>query len=211
MSSLLFWNQWSRAERLTYLFSFVAFLVSLILLGITWARGLGNVVRWDVLSELNELPITLHAFTDGLLDFAVSGKAYAVSEQFMASAMQVRPGVATAFLVGVSVAFVLLLSAVTRFDRVRYLISMAVVILGLAFFRWEMLEVPGLGGNYLFLLLAFLFGSLSYYFHAFRSDYSIAFRLGAFSLLTTLTAVAHGAWSPAVFPALVLISYGTPV
>ena len=211
MSSLLFWNQWSRAERLTYLFSFVAFLVSLILLGITWARGLGNVVRWDVLSELNELPITLHAFTDGLLDFAVSGKAYAVSEQFMASAMQVRPGVATAFLVGVSVAFVLLLSAVTRFDRVRYLISMAVVILGLAFFRWEMLEVPGLGGNYLFLLLAFLFGSLSYYFHAFRSDYSIAFRLGAFSLLTTLTAVALGALSPTIFPAMVLISYGTPV
>lgn len=211
MSSLFFWNQWSRTERLTYIVSFTAFIISLLLFGIAWARGLGNVVRWDVLSELNELPITLHAFTDGLTDYAVSGKAYAVSEQFVASAMQVRPGVATAFLSGIGVAFVLLLSAVTRFDRVRYLVSMAVIILGLAFFRWEMLEVPGLGSNYLFLLLAFLFGSLSYYFHAFRSDYSIPVRLGAFSLLTALVAVALGRLSPVAHPALAIVSYGMPV
>ena len=97
MSSLFFWNQWSRTERFTYIVCFILFITSLILFGIAWAQGLGNVVRWDVLSELNELPVTLHAFTDGLLDYAVSGKAYAVSEQFVASAMQVRPDVATVF------------------------------------------------------------------------------------------------------------------
>ncbi|GAB3640347.1 tetratricopeptide repeat protein [Spirosoma arcticum] len=211
MSSLFFWNQWSRTERLTYIVSFVSFIVSLFLFSIVWMRGLGNVVRWDVLSELNELPITLHAFTDGLLDYAVSGKAYAVSEQFVVSAMQVQPGVATAFLTGIGVAFVLLLSAVTRFDRIRYLVSMAVIILGLAFFRWEMLEVPGLSGNYLFLLLAFLFGSLSYYFHAFRSDYSIPVRLGAFGSLTILIALLLGRLSPVAYPALAIVGYGMPV
>ena len=211
MSSLFFWNQWSRTERLTYIVCFSSFIISSVLFGIAWAQGLGNVVRWDVLSELNELPITLQAFTDGLLDYAVSGKAYAVSEQFVASAMQVRPDVATAFLTGIGVAFVLLLSAVTRFDRVRYLVSMAVVILGLAFSRWEMLEVPGLSGNYLFLLLAFLFGSLSYYFHAFRSDYSIPIRLGAFGGLTIAVAVVLRALSPVVNPALTIVSYGMPV
>ncbi|MBC3784835.1 tetratricopeptide repeat protein [Spirosoma utsteinense] len=211
MSSLLFWNSWNRTYRFTYLLSFISFIISLALFGIAWARGLGNVVRWDVLSELNELPITLHAFTDGLLDYAVSGKAYAVSEQFVASAMTVQPGIATAFLVGISFAFVLLLSAVTRFDRVRYLVSMGVIILGLAFFRWEMLEVPGLGGRYLFLLLTFLFGSLSYYFHAFRSDFSIPVRLAAFGLLTALVWMAIRALSPVLLPALVVVSYGMPV
>lgn len=211
MSSLFFWNQWSRIERLTYVVSFVSFISSLFLFGIVWTRGLGNVVRWDVLSELNELPITLHAFTDGLLDYAVSGKAYAVSEQFVASAMQVRPSMATVFLTGIGVAFVLLMSAVTRFDRVRYLVSMAVTILGLAFFRWEMLEVPGLSGNYLFLILAFLFGSLSYYFHAFRSDYPIPVRLGAFGSLTLLIALLLGNLSPVAHPALAIVSYGMPV
>ena len=211
MSSLLFWNQWSRSYRLTYLLSFSAFIVSLFLFGIAWARGLSNVVRWDVLSELNELPITLHAFTDGLLDYAVSGKAYAVSEQFVASAMVVNPGIATAFLVGVGVAFVLMLSAITRFGRIRYLVSMASIILGLAFFRWEMLEIPGLGGSYLFLVLTFLFGSLSYYFHAFRSDFTIPVRLAAFGALTLLVATGLSSLSPVVFPALMVVSYGIPV
>jgi hypothetical protein len=57
----------------------------LILFVIAWARGLGNVVHWNVLSELNELPVTFQTFSDGLLDYAVNGKAYAVSEQFVAS------------------------------------------------------------------------------------------------------------------------------
>ena len=211
MSSLFFWKNWSRVNRLTYLFSGIAFLISLVLFAIAWARGLNNVIRWDVLSELNELAVPFHTFSDGLLDYSVNGKAYAVSEQFVASGMQVRPVVATAFLTGICLAFVLLMSAVTRFDRIRYLVSMAFLILGLAFFRWEMLEVPGLGGNYLFLLLTFLFGSVSYYFHAFRPDYPIAIRLGIFGLLTTGIAVFLGVLSPVMFPALVVISYGMPV
>ena len=211
MSSLFFWNAWSRTYRLLYVFTFSVVVISLILFVVAWARGLGNVVRWDVLSELNELPITFHTFTDGLLDYAVAGKAYAVSEQFVASPMRVQPGVATAFLTGILMAFVLLLSAVTRFDRVRYLVSMAVLILGLAFFRWEMLEVTGLGGNYLFLLLTFLFGSLSYYFHAFRPDFPILIRLVAFGLLTATVAALLAILSPVPLPALTLVGYGMPV
>lgn len=211
MSSIFFWSAWSRAYRLTYLVSLVAFFSSIILLVIAWSNGLGNVVHWDVLSELNELPVTFQKFSDGIFDFPVNGKAYAVSEQFIAGAMQVRPAVATAFLTGICLAFILLMSAITRFNRVRYLISMAALILGLAFFRWEMLEVPGLSGNYLFLLLAFIFGSVSYYFHAFRSDYPITVRLVAFGILTALIAVGLAALSPIAFPALLVVSYGMPV
>ncbi|GAB4054903.1 tetratricopeptide repeat protein [Spirosoma litoris] len=211
MSSLFFWKAWSRTYRLTYLFSFIVFCISLVAFVIAWLRGLGNVVSWDVLSELNELPIIFHSFSDGILGYAVNGKAYAVSEQFVASAMQVRPVLATAFLIGICIAFVLLISAITRFDRIRYLIGMAILILGLAFFRWEMLEVPGLGSNYLFLLLTFLFGTTSYYFHAFRSDYPIAIRLGVFGVLTLGVSLALSALSPVKFPALVVVSYGMPV
>lgn len=211
MSSLFFWKDWSRSNQYTYLFSFIVFIISLVLLAVGWARGLGNVVHWDVLSELNELPITFHRFSDGLLDYAVDGKAYAVSEQFIASGMQVRPGVATGFLVGICLSFALLMSAIIRFDRIRYLISMAVLILGLAFFRWEMLEIPGLGSNYLFLLLTFVFGSVSYYFHAFRPDYTIFVRISVFGLLIVLTVGVLKTFSPVKLPALVIVSYGMPV
>ncbi len=208
---LSFWKGWDRTYRFTYLISLVLFFISLILLVIAWSKGLGNVVHWDVLSELNEIPIVFHSFSDGLLNYSVNGKAYAVSEQFVAGPMRVRPEVATSFLAGIVFAFVLIMSAVTRFDRLRYLISMAILILGLAFFRWDMLEVPGLNGNYLFLLLTFLYGSLSYYFHAFRPDHPIVVRLSAFGLLTIGVAVALNALSPLAFPALVIVSYGLPV
>ncbi|GAB3709245.1 hypothetical protein GCM10027592_45240 [Spirosoma flavus] len=211
MSSLFFWNDWRRPYRLAYIVSFSAFIISLIGFVTAWVRGLGNVVRWDVLSELNEVPIIFHSFTDGLLDYAVDGKGYAVSEQFLAGSMEVHPELATALLAGVGLSFVLLISALTRFDRIRYLVGMGILILGLAFFRWEMIEVPGLGGNYIFLLLTFLFGSVSYYFHAFRSDYPILIRLIVFGLLTGLVAVLLSVLSTVTFPALILVSYGMPV
>ena len=211
MSSLFFWKEWSRSYRLLYLGSLLLVFISLVLLILAWIRGIGNVVSWNVLSELNDLPVTLHTFTDGLLDYAVPGTAYAVSEQFVTSAMRVQPSMAIALLAGVCIAFVLLLSALTRFDRTRYLVGMGILILGLAFFRFEMLEVPGLGNNGLFLLLAGIFGAVSYYFHAFRSDIRIPIRLAVFSGLMTMVVAVIAALSPVMYPALVLVSYGMPV
>ncbi len=211
MSSLFFWKEWSRSYRLLYLGSLLLVLVALILLMLAWGRGIDNVVSWNILSELNNLPVTLHTFTDGLLDFAVPGTAYAVSEQFVTSAMQVRPGMAVALLTGVCLAFVLLFSALTRFDRTRYLVGMGGLILGLAFFRFEMLEVPGLGSNGLFLILAGAFGAVSYYFHAFRSDVQIPVRMAVFGGLAVMVVAVLAAFSPVAHPALVVVSYGMPV
>ena len=74
-----------------------------------------------------------------------------------------------------------------------------------------MLDVPGLGGSYPFLLLTFAVGSLSYYFHAFRPDFPISIRLMAFGLLTVLIIIAFSALSPVAFPAMAVVSYGMPV
>ena len=211
MSSLFFWKEWSRSYRLLYLGTLGLVFTALLFFVLAWARGLTNVVSWNVLSELNDLPITLHTFTDGLFDFAVPGTAYAVSEQFVTSAMRVQPGMAVALLAGICGAFVLLLSALTRFDRTRYLVGMGTVILGLAFFRFELLEVPGLGSNGLFLGLAGLFGAVSYYFHAFRSDVHIPVRLAVFGGLVAMVVAVLAAFSPVAHPALVVVSYGMPV
>ncbi|MBC8152184.1 MAG: hypothetical protein H7Z72_04675 [Bacteroidetes bacterium] len=211
MTSLIFWNHWSRPYRLTYLLSLLLFALSLIAFLTAWVRGLGNVVRWDVLSELTDLPITLQTFTDGLLDYSIPGKAYAVSEQFVASAMEVHPSVATAFVVGLCAAFALLLSAVTAFGRIAYLVAMTVFVAALSLFRFEMLDISGLDGPYLFLLLAFAFGSVSYYFHAFRSDIGLPIRLAVFGVLVAVVAFGLGALARVPFPALQVASYGLPV
>ena len=210
MSSLFFWKEWNRAYRIPYLNSLLFLAVGLLAFVVAWYRGVANVVQWDVLSELIELPTTIRTLTDGLFDFAVPGKAYAVSEQFVASVMQVHPWMATALLAALSVGFVLVLSAATRLSRVPFLVAMTVFILVLAVCRFETLEIPGLDGYYVFSILAFLFGSLAYYFHAFRIDFGFSARFAAFGLLMAVLWAGFGFLSPVGLPALTVVSYGMP-
>lgn len=211
MSSLVFWRNWSRSYRLTYLLSLSILLISLLVFLAVWWRGLGNVVHWNVLSELIDLPITLQTFTDGLLDYPIPGKAYAVSEQFVASRMNVYPAMATALALGLSAAFALLLSAVSALKRVAYLGAMTVFVLAMALFRFELLEPSGLKGRYLFISLTFGVGALSYYFHAFRPDIRLPVRLGSFAVLLAVEAFVVTTLARVSFPALTLVSYGLPI
>lgn len=210
MNSLFFWKEWDRTYRIPYLNSLLFLAVGLLAFVVAWYRGVANVVQWDVLSELIDLPTTIRTVTDGLFDFAVPGKAYAVSEQFVASVMQVHPWMATALLAALSIGFSLVLSAATRLNRVPFLAAMTIFILVLAVCRFETLEIPGLDGQYVFGILAFLFGSLAYYFHAFRIDFGFSARFAAFGLLTVALWALLGFLSPVGLPALTVVSYGMP-
>jgi len=210
MSSLFFWKEWDRTYRIPYLNSLLLLAVGLLAFGAAWWRGVANVVQWDVLSELIDLPTSIRTVTDGLFDYSVPGKAYAVSEQFVASVMQVYPWMATTLLAALSVGFALVLSAITRLNRVPFLVAMTGFILVLAVCRFETLEIPGLDGQYVFGVLAFLFGSVAYYFHAFRIDIGFTTRFGIFGLLFSAVCVGLGALSPVALPTLTVISYGMP-
>ncbi|TAE20940.1 MAG: hypothetical protein EAZ91_25810 [Cytophagales bacterium] len=210
MTSLFFWKDWDRTYRVPYLNSLLFLLLGLAAFGVAWYRGVSNVVQWDVLSELIDLPTTIRTVTDGLFDYAVPGKAYAVSEQFVASVMQVHPWMATGLLAFLVVGFALVLSAATRMNRVPFLAAMTVFILVLAVCRFETLEVSGLGGQYVFGILAFVIGSVAYYFHAFKIEASFTTRFGVFGLLMAGLSFALGALSPVPQPALTVVSYGMP-
>ncbi|WP_019988930.1 tetratricopeptide repeat protein [Rudanella lutea] len=210
MSSLFFWKEWSRTYRLPYLNSLFFLSLSLILFGVAWYRGVANVVQWDVLSELIDLPTTIRTLTDGLFDYNVPGKAYAVSEQFVASVMQVHPWMATTLLGALLIGFAGVLSAATRLSRVPFLAIMTAFILVLAVCRFETLEIPGLDGQYVFGILAFVLGSVAYYFHAFRTDIPMPARFGVFGLLLIGLFFGLGALSPVPHPALTAVSYGMP-
>ena len=58
-SSLQFWKNFQKPTRNLYLFSLIILAISLTIFGLAYFRGLDNVIHWDVLSELNDLPIVL--------------------------------------------------------------------------------------------------------------------------------------------------------
>ncbi|WP_128547142.1 tetratricopeptide repeat protein [Larkinella soli] len=212
---LFFWKNWNTAHRTVYWTGLVLFLAAVTGMIRAWSLGLRNVVRWDVLSELIDLPASIDTFTDGLFDFPVTGKAYVITEQFVASAMQTNLPAAKLVTMGVCLGLVFILSAVTRFPRVPYLIAMTVLIVLSATFRLEILQFPGwfgsaFGGRLPFLSVVLVFGIVSYYFHAFKPELSLPVRL-----LVHLT-LALGFWllfsrlAGQPLPALAFVGYAMP-
>lgn len=180
-----------------------------------WVLGLQNVVRWDVLSELTELPATIGAFTDGLFDYAVTGKTYVVTEQFVASAMQVNTLAARLATLGICVGFVFVLAAISRLPRWYYLVAMGALIVLIATFRLEVLQVPGFlgtafGGRLPFIAVVLALGLISYYFHVFRIETSLPVRLLIFAGLAGLGWLAVDQLAAQPAPALAFVGYALP-
>ncbi|MFD1142541.1 hypothetical protein ACFQ4C_15555 [Larkinella insperata] len=212
---LFFWKNWNTAHRTAYLTGLVLFCTAIVGMIWAWMLGLQNVVRWNVLSELSELPATIRAFTDGLFDYTVTGKTYIVTEQFVASAMQANGLAARLVTLGVCAGLVFVLAAISRLPRWYYLVSMAALIVLLATFRLEVLQLPGvlataLGGRLPFLALVLVLGLVSYYFHAFRIEILLPVRLLVFAALTGLGWLAVDQLAGQSSPALAFVGYALP-
>ena len=207
--TLFFWHTWSKSDRMVVI-SGLALLV-LCALGYTYVAylGLENVVSWNVLSELVSLPGTLYSFTDGLLTYPITGRIQTVTNQFTVSPMVVHPGVATLTVGLLCAALTYALAAICRLPALRYRIAMALFVLLLAVCRFEVLGLPG-GGRWPFLALVALFGGVSYYFHAFRTEASLLTRLLGFAGLFLVVALGIGLGATVVHPAQLLLSYALP-
>jgi tetratricopeptide (TPR) repeat protein len=59
MTSLFFWQKWNRSHRFLYLTSLGLLKFGLITLLFFHYRGLENTVEWQILSELDEVPVQL--------------------------------------------------------------------------------------------------------------------------------------------------------
>ncbi|WP_266362182.1 tetratricopeptide repeat protein [Tellurirhabdus rosea] len=212
---MFFWNKWSLAHRVSLGVGFLILLTVLAGFCTAWYLGLHNVVRWDVLSELSDIPATLARFTDGLFDFPIQGKAYIVTEQYVASAMEPNVLAARLAALGICLGLAFIHAAITRLNRWQYLVAFGLLIVQLATFRLEALALPGmlstaLGGRLPFVMLVLLFGAVSYYFHAFRTDAPLPLRLAVFLALILIIWVLVTRSSGVSVPALAFVSYAMP-
>ena len=90
MNSLQFWNNFQKPTKFLYLFSLIILGISLIIFGLAYFKGLENVIHWDVLSELGEIPLVLDQFKVGDETLSIPAKTFTVTEQFVASPMAIN-------------------------------------------------------------------------------------------------------------------------
>jgi hypothetical protein len=207
MNSLQFWKNWQKSSRNLYVFSLSILLFSILTLTFFYVKGLENVVHWDILSELGEVPIILDQFKVGSEMLSLPTKTFTVTEQFVASPMAINFIGNYIFLGLLSFAFVLLLSALSALPRFWYLISMGLVIGFLVTFDIELLY--NISNKYFTMGLIVLFVGLSYFFHAFRPDIEIFKRFISFFFLTILIAGIIFFTAKVSHPFFLLASYRT--
>ena len=210
MKELFFWKVWSRSERLMAIGAFLILFSSVIFFAFKCIDPLGNVVRWDVLSELSDINVVVDLLRLEQWQYGVSVPSYMVSENFAASAMQTDFVSIQLFWVVALIGLSIVLAALTTMSRFWYLSAMIAFILLLASARPETLGVFGEGDRSLFIVMVILIGGLSYYFHAFRPDLGIAMRIGGMLGVFVILAVVITFVSPAKFSGLTAVSYATP-
>ena len=207
MNSLQFWNNFQKPTKFLYLFSILILFISLIIFGLAYFRGLENVIHWDVLSELGEVPIVLDQFKVGNETLSIPSKTFIITEQFVASPMTINTLGNYLFLGLFMVGFILILSALSALKRFWYLIFMGSIILLIVTFNLGL--IFNLANNYINIGAIILYIGTSYFFHAFRPDIDIFKRFFIFFFITILVGVIIHYFAKVSTPFLLLASYRT--
>ncbi len=211
MRKLFFWQNWLKTERFSFLSLLIILFVSIVLLAIYWFRGLENVLHWDILSELDEIPTVLDTFSDGIqnaarLKFTVNGNAYIVKDRFLASAMSVNVVANYIFLGFYLLGLNLILTAVSGMSRWWFLGGMIFLAGILITFHLE--NIFNITNQTAFLVAFGAFAGLAFYFNTFAPQVNFLKKLSFFLLLTLISGVLVAFLSKISHPALAISSYG---
>lgn len=211
MNEFFFWKVWSASERRMTLAALLALSLALLFFVIYCLDPLGNVVRWNVVSELSEVNAVVDILQLGQWQYGITTPSHLVTETFMSSVMEINPLMVNLFWAGALIGLSLILAALTTIPRFWYLAGMVLFILFLAFARLEMLHVFGAENRVLFLAATVLYGGITYYFHAFRPDLGISVRILGVSAVSLIMVLLVVSGSTVSLPAFTAAVYSFPI
>jgi hypothetical protein len=158
-----------KSERFLFNIAFIAFLAIFSYIIFVFYLGLDNVIHWDILGTLDQVPVISDSFFDGKFNFQTNGIAYLTKEQFLASAMQVKKFdfylLGSFYLLGLC----FLLTAISHTSPWIYRIAI-LVLAGIILTTHT--EIFGGNANTNFLVIFIILACISYYFHDFNQNIS---------------------------------------
>jgi hypothetical protein len=211
MEKLFFWRNWPKNQKFSFVFILTILFTSILSLSFFWFKGVENIIHWDVLSEIDEIPAALNTFSDGQLNadrlkFTINGIAYIVKERYLASIMEINFLTNNIFAVFFILGLNLLISAFSDMSRYWFLGGMVLFAGVLITFH---LEIVFNSVNQLAFLAAFgAFAGLAFYFNMFATHISIFKRFFSFLGLSIIAAILIGFTAKATNPSLAVFSYG---
>jgi hypothetical protein len=172
----------SKPEKITFYITTAVVVLASILTCFYWYKGLENVIGWDVLSELDEIPTILDTFSDGKFNFTINGNAYLVSERYLATPLKINT-LASIFYFGfILIGLNLLLATFSTLNRTWFFIGIAALAAILTFMGLENLFAQT--DKTAFLITFGFYGGLMVAFNSFFNKFSLFKRFIAFLILT---------------------------
>jgi hypothetical protein len=211
MKEFFFWKVWSASERRMVTAALAVIVLAIVFFVFKSIDPLGNVIRWNVVSELSEITAVVDILQLGQWQYGISTPSHLVTESFMASVMEIDFWAVNLFWVFALIGLSLILAALTTMSRFWYLGGMIAFIMFLAFSRLETLGVFGEGNRTLFLIAVVLYGGVTYYFNAFRPDSGISMRIMGILAVSALLGLLIALASTNPFPALASAVYSFPL
>ena len=213
MKDLFFWRTWSATHRSTYLVLLTFFLIIVLYYTFAVLNGENNALEWNITSNAETIEVGIKKFQVGLFEFEFSADNYLINQFYQGSRLLITPVAAHIFLVIFCLCFAILLTIGTFLKRFWYLVAMTV---GAAIFvnmRLEQLEVLGWIDNTTLLVVLGLLLPLSYYLHAFRTEWSflkrLTYMIGCFAVFSIFILYFSQKSNPAYF--LAHYNYTAPV
>ncbi|QNF33690.1 hypothetical protein HUW51_13520 [Adhaeribacter swui] len=173
--------------------------------------GSDRVMPWQPEAELFPVSATLTRFNSLYQSFQIPITGFLVSERFDVGLPVLQPELASVFLAILSLALAVYFTIISAFSRWPYIICMALAMIYLATFNFDLLR---LNQEYNQILLVIVLGVLvlvSYGFQAFFTRVKLAIRFLVFCVLLGLIAIIIGNQSQysATLSAMQLVNYSS--
>ncbi|RDC64480.1 tetratricopeptide repeat protein [Adhaeribacter pallidiroseus] len=173
--------------------------------------GSERVMPWQPEAELFPISATLSRFTSLFHTFRVPITGFLVSERLDVGLPVLRPPLAAVYLGILAVTLAVYFTIVSSFTRWPYIVGMALSMIFLATFNFDLLRVTQDDFQILLILVLGVLVLVSYGFHAFFTQVSLGLRFLAFSLILLVIVLIIGnqsQYSP-VLSAMQLVHYSS--
>ncbi len=184
MNDFAFWKSWHPTSRTVYVSLLGLFILCIGCFFLIYPQGFLNVVSWERISELVDLPVAQRPITIGLFSFSYALDFNLVQEHFLGSSLKLSPVGAYLLLSMVAITWIFLLTIISAVDGFWYYAGTLLLLGILLLFQFEQLlwfgQVQKLG-----LIIAFIvFLGPTFYFQHIKPNFGLLTRVLVFSVST---------------------------
>ena len=211
MNQLFFWQSWHRDSRRVYVILLLLLIGVMAWFGVSYLRGIDNVVSWERLSNVEQVRLPTDAISVGVFDFSYDADYYVIAENYWGSNLRINPTAAYVLLGVLTLTLIFLFVIISTFTGFWFYFGTLLLIALILGMKWEQLQLFGTTGSIGAGVVMALYLPATYFFQKIRPEYGLLARLLTFTGVTLVVGAIIYFFSAVSHPALYVISYGLVV